>query len=139
RRAANQEAYALFLQGRSLHYRGTHADAQKAITYMEQALKLDPTYAPAWFGLADSLVYDYTCFGGSYQDVHARARAAAETALPLDPKLSDAHLAMGRILGALEWGWPAADAEFTRTLAHEPTNVHAPSSTSAYGLVETHA
>src|SRR5207245_11104679 len=50
-RTANQEAYALYLQGRSLHYRGTHADAQKAITYMEQALKLDPMYAPAWFGL----------------------------------------------------------------------------------------
>src|SRR5438105_1796924 len=122
-RAANPEAYALYLQGRSLHYRGTHADAQKAITYMEQALKLDPTYAPAWFGLADSLVYDYVYFGGSYQDVHARARAAAETALRLDPKLSDAHLAMGRVLGELEWDWAAADAEFKRTLELDPNNV----------------
>src|SRR5437660_4844529 len=110
-RAANPEAYALYLQGRSLHYRGTHADAQKAITYMEQALKLDPTYAPAWFGLADSLVYDYVYFGGSYQDVHARARAAAETALRLDPKLSDARFAMARRLGDSEWACPAASAE----------------------------
>jgi adenylate cyclase len=135
KRTANQEAYALYLQGRSLHYRGTHADAQKAITYMEQALKLDPTYAPAWFGLADSLVYDYTCFGGSYQDVHARARAAAETALRLDPKLSDAHLAMGRILGELEWDWPAADAEFKRTLELDPNNVLALWCASGYALI----
>src|SRR5438552_15091418 len=135
RRAANQEAYALFLQGRSLHYRGTHADAQKAITYMEQALKLDPTYAPAWFGLADSLVYDYVYFGGSYQDVHARARAAAETALRLDPKLSDAHLAMGRVLGELEWDWPAADAEFKRTLELDPNNVLALWCASGYALI----
>ena len=134
-RAANQEAYALFLQGRSLHYRGTHADAQKAITHMEQALKLDPTYAPAWFGLADSLVYDYTCFGGSYQDVHAQARAAAETALRLDPKLSDAHLAMGRVLGELEWDWPAADAEFKRTLELDPNNVLALWCASGYALI----
>ena len=134
-RAANQEAYALFLQGRSLHYRGTHADAQKAITHMEQALKLDPTYAPAWFGLADSLVYDYTCFGGSYQDVHAQARAAAETALRLDPKLSDAHLAMGRVLGELEWDWPAADAEFKRTLELDPNNVLALWCASEYALI----
>jgi len=135
RRAANQEAYALFLQGRSLHYRGTHADAQKAITHMEQALKLDPTYAPAWFGLADSLVYDYTCFGGSYQDVHAQARAAAETALRLDPKLSDAHLAMGRVLGELEWDWAAADAEFKRTLELDPNNVLALWCASGYALI----
>src|ERR1700720_1061011 len=135
KRTANQEAYALYLQGRSLHYRGTHADAQKAITYMEQALKLDPTYAPAWFGLADSLVYDFTCFGGSYQDVHARARAAAETALRLDPKLSDAHLAMGRILGELEWDWPAADAEFKRTLELDPNNVLALWCASGYALI----
>jgi adenylate cyclase len=134
-RAANPEAYALYLQGRSLHYRGTHADAQKAITYMEQALKLDPTYAPAWFGLADSLVYDYVYFGGSYQDVHARARAAAETALRLDPKLSDAHLAMGRILGELEWDWPAADAEFKRTLELDPNNVLALWCASGYALI----
>ena len=134
-RTANQEAYALYLQGRSLHYRGTHADAQKAITYMEQALKLDPTYAPAWFGLADSLVYDYVYFGGSYQDVHARVRAAAETALRLDPKLSDAHLAMGRILGELEWDWPAADAEFKRTLELDPNNVLALWCASEYALI----
>ena len=134
-RAANPEAYALYLQGRSLHYRGTHADAQKAITYMEQALKLDPTYAPAWFGLADSLVYDYVYFGGSYQDVHARARAAAETALRLDPKLSDAHLAMGRVLGELEWDWPAADAEFKRTLELDPNNVLALWCASGYALI----
>jgi len=102
---------------------------------MEQALKLDPTYAPAWFGLADSLVYDYTCFGGSYQDVHARARAAAETALRLDPKLSDAHLAMGRILGELEWDWPAADAEFKRTLELDPNNVLALWCASGYALI----
>ncbi len=134
-RTANQEAYALYLQGRSLHYRGTHADAQKAITYMEQALKLDPTYAPAWFGLADSLVYDYVYFGGSYQDVHARVRAAAETALRLDPKLSDAHLAMGRVLGELEWDWPAADAEFKRTLELDPNNVLALWCASGYALI----
>src|SRR6202043_1364351 len=113
----------------------THADAQKAITYMEQVLKLDPTYAPAWFGLADSLVYDYVSFGGSYQDVHVRARAAAETALRLDPKLSDAHLAMARVLGELEWDWAAADVELKRTLELEPNNVLALEVAAEYALI----
>jgi TolB-like protein len=133
--AANQEAYALYLQARSLHYRGTHADNQQAIRYLERALELDPTYAPAWFRLADTLVYDYGLAGGSYQDVHARARAAAETALRLDPKLSDAHLAMGRVLGELEWNWTAADVELKRTLELDPNNVLGLSIAAGYALI----
>jgi TolB-like protein/class 3 adenylate cyclase len=133
--ATNQEAYALYLQARTLHYRGTQADARKGISYLQQALKLDPKYAPAWFGLADSLVYVYGMFGGSYQEIHAQARAAAETALRLDPKLSDAHLAMGRILGELEWDWPAADVELKRTLELDPNNVLALEVASGYALI----
>src|SRR2546430_8658566 len=100
-----------------------------------RAARRDRAYAPAWFGLADSLVYDYVYFGGSYQDVHARVRAAAETALRLDPKLSDAHLAMGRVLGELEWDWAAADAEFKRTLELDPNNVLALWCASEYALI----
>ena len=133
--ATNQEAYALYLQARTLHYRGTHADNQKAISYLEKALKLDPTYAPAWFGLADTLIYDYGTFGGSFSEVQARARAAAETALRLDPKLSDAHLAMGRVLGELDWNWPAADVELKRTLELDPNNVLALWIASGYALI----
>jgi TolB-like protein/cytochrome c-type biogenesis protein CcmH/NrfG len=133
---ASQEAYALFLQARSLHYRGTHADNLKGIEYLEQALKLDPKFAPAWFGLADALIYDYVYFGGgTHAEVHARARPAAETALRLDPKLSDAHLAMARVLGELEWNWPAAHSELKRTLELEPNNVLALWVASGYALV----
>ena len=53
----------------------------------------------------------------------------------LDPKLSDAHLAMGRILGELEWDWPAADAEFKRTLELDPNNVLALWCASGYALI----
>jgi TolB-like protein/Tfp pilus assembly protein PilF len=134
--ATNQEAYALYLQARSLHYRGTHADVRKGISYVEKAIKLDPTYAPAWFGLADSLVYDYVAFGGSHQEIRAKANAAAETALKLDPKLSDAHLAMGRVLGELDWDWTAADAELKQALKLDPNNVLALEISSGYALVQ---
>jgi TolB-like protein len=134
--AANQEAYALYLQARTLHYRGSHADNLQAIRYLERALKLDPAYAPAWFGLADTLVYDFSTFGGgTYAEVHPRARAAGEKAIKLDPKLADAHLAMARILGELEWNWPAADAELKRTLELSPNNVLALEVASGYALI----
>ena len=132
---ANQEAYALFLQSRSLHYRGTHADVEKAIAYAERAVQLDPSFAPAWAAIADSLVYEYGSYGGAHDEVRARAYSAAKTAVGLDPNLSDGHLAMGRVLGELDWNWTAADVELQAALALEPNNVLALGISSNYALV----
>jgi TolB-like protein/predicted Ser/Thr protein kinase len=119
----SQEAYALFLQARALHSSGTHATNVTGISYLERALKLDPNFAPAWFGLGDALVFDYAVLGfGKHEEVRRRAGEAAETALRLDPKLADAHLLMGRILGELDWNWPAADRELRRALELDPNN-----------------
>jgi TolB-like protein len=131
---ANQEAYALFLLSRSYHYRGTYADVQKAIDYAEQAVKLDPSFAPAWAALGDSLVYGFS-YGGSYAQIRARAFSAAQTALRLDPKLSDAHVAMGRVLGELDWDWQAADAQLQAAIALDSNNVLALVIASSYALI----
>jgi len=119
----SQEAYSLFLQARALHYRGTHADNLTGISYLERALELDPKFAPAWFGLGDTLIYDYTSLGGgTFDEVRRRAGEAAETALRLDPNLADAHLLMARVYGDLDWNWPAAEREGRRTLELDPNN-----------------
>jgi TolB-like protein/Flp pilus assembly protein TadD len=132
----SQEAYALFLQARSLHYRGTHADNLTGIAYLERALKLDPGFAPAWFGLGDALVYDYVQFGsGTHDEVRRRAGEAAETALRLDPGLADAHLLMGRVLGDLDWNWPEAQREVGRAIQLDPNNMLALWEASVYSLV----
>ena len=137
--AANQEAYALFLQSRSLHYRGTSADVQKAIDYAQRSADLDPAFAPAWAALADSLVYQNVYFGAPHDEARARAFSAAQTALRLDPKLSDGHLAMGRVLGELDWNWTAADVELKTALALDPNNVLALSVSSGYSLIRGRA
>ncbi len=130
----SQEAYSLYLQARSLHYRGTHEDNLTGIRYLEEALKLDPGFAPAWFGLGDALVYDFVQFGGSggHQEVRRRAGDAAEQALRLDPELADAHLLMARVLGELDWNWPAAEVELRRAVALDPNNMLALWMTSVY-------
>jgi len=119
----SQEAYSLFLQARALHAQGTHATNVTGISYLERALELDPGFAPAWFGLGDALVFDYAVLGfGTHAEVRRRAGEAAEKALQLDPKLADAHLLMGRVLGELDWNWPAADRELRRALELDPNN-----------------
>jgi len=119
----SQEAYSLFLQARALHAQGTHASNVTGISYLERALELDPSFAPAWFGLGDALVFDYASLGfGRHEEVRRRAGEAAETALRLDPELADAHLLMGRVLGELDWNWAAADRELRRALELDPNN-----------------
>ena len=47
------EAYEAYLKGRYFLQRKTRADHGRAVEYFEEAVRLDPAYAPAWAGLAD--------------------------------------------------------------------------------------
>ncbi|UCC39673.1 MAG: protein kinase [Candidatus Aminicenantes bacterium] len=60
----NPEAYHLFLRGRFFWNRRTGEDLKKAIEYFEEAIEIDPDYALAYVGLADSYltIPDYSSF-----------------------------------------------------------------------------
>src|SRR5205807_2499415 len=83
------------LQGRYFYERLNKENLERAISYYEQAIKLDPGYAAAWAGLAytrsDQAGWGYL----PVQEGNREAREAAERALALDPNLGDAHAAMG--------------------------------------------
>ena len=123
---SNTEAYALYLQALAIATNAAQqADLERVIDHLQRALKLDPKFARAWAALAGWRVYDYETFtSGGYQQVLADARHAAEQALKLDPKLSDAHFAMSAVLTA-EWNWKAAEAEINQALALNPGNADA--------------
>ena len=124
---SSSEAYNLYLQARAIMTNSPQlADSQRAIDCLQRALKLDPKFARAWADLASIRVGDYLYFGsGNYQQVLAEARYAAEQALRLDPKLSDAHLTMGQILNDIDWNWKAAEIEVNQALALDPGNADA--------------
>jgi TolB-like protein/cytochrome c-type biogenesis protein CcmH/NrfG len=123
---SNTEAYALYLQALAIATNAAQqTDLERVIDDLQRALKLDPKFARAWAALAGWRVYDYETFtSGGYQQVLAEARYAAEQALKLDPKLSDAHFAMSAVLSA-EWNWKAAEAEINQALALNPGNADA--------------
>jgi tetratricopeptide (TPR) repeat protein len=54
RRRVNPEAYERYLKGR--FFLSKRSDAEKSLDYFEKAIALDPTFAPAHAGLADSYV-----------------------------------------------------------------------------------
>jgi len=122
-RNPNPDAYSDYLQGRYFYERRTQNDLQKATSYFEQAIKLDPGYAPAWSGLAWARMSQAdSAYGVSFEEGYRLARDAAEKALQLDPYLAEAHAAIGRVKRTHDWDWAGADASFQKAIALEPQN-----------------
>src|SRR5712692_3787903 len=121
-RANNPAAFKLYLQGRFFFDRSTREDLEKAVSYYQQALKLDPGYSLVWLGLA---VTHYSQADSGYvpfDEGFPKARREVERALTLDPNLAEAHAALGDITRAYAWDWTGADAAFKRALELEPGN-----------------
>ncbi len=116
----NLEAYNLYLQGRYFWNKRTPEGLRTAIEYFEEALELDPNYAPAWVGLADS--YSIMADWGyvSPQEAYDKAKSAALRALEIDPTLGEAHIAFASILAGFEWDVAKARAEYGAGLELSP-------------------
>jgi len=120
-RTTSGEAYNAYLQGEYFYARPSiKENLKKAIAYYEQAISLDPNYAPAWAALSRAQQLQAGGYGPVQE--YSKAREAAERALALDPSLADAHAAIGLIKLYYDWDWAGADASFQRALALEPGN-----------------
>jgi len=120
RHTENAEAYRLYLQGRHHWNRWTEEGFYKAIDYFRQAVEIDPKYALAFAGLADS----YVLLGwNSYmrpKEAFPAGKAAAMTALKLDPNLAEAHAPLAAVLWLHDWQWEQAEVEFKRSIVLAP-------------------
>src|SRR6476646_5996720 len=90
----NPEAHRLYLLGRYHFEKFTRAGWNHAIQYYEQALQVDPNFALAYCGLADT----YGWAGGQLmpgREAWAKEMELAQKALALDPNLAETHLSMG--------------------------------------------
>jgi TolB-like protein/Tfp pilus assembly protein PilF/tRNA A-37 threonylcarbamoyl transferase component Bud32 len=118
----NVPAYNLYLQGKYFADRQSRENLEKAVSYYQQALTLDPDYARAWAGLARVYI---TQTDRGYDPLHKaflEGRRAVERALELDPNLAEAHAVLGWIRTNYDWDWAGADATFKRALELEPRN-----------------
>jgi len=121
-RATDPKAYALYLQASHLaRQRTAEAFAQSEDLY-HQALAIDPSYAPAWAGLA-AVFGDETNYGViSIEEGFARSREAAGKALAIDPAYAPALTRLGWI--EMNSNNPSeAAALFERALATDPADL----------------
>ena len=124
-RPVSPEAYDAYLRGR-FEWTG-QGDLHKSIEAYQEAIEKDPQFALAYAGLASS----YTRRGMAPLDdlspteIQPMARQAAEHALRLDPQLAEAQAVLANISLRYDWDFQAAEREFRRAFALDPTNVFA--------------
>jgi tetratricopeptide (TPR) repeat protein len=124
RTTQDAEAFRLYLKGRYYWNKYTEPGLKKAIDYFEQAIEIDPTYALAYAGLADS----YYRLSNAYlptREAMPKAKAAALQALEIDETLSEAHASLGLINLFYEWEWSGAAQEFHKAIQSNPGNAFA--------------
>jgi serine/threonine protein kinase/Tfp pilus assembly protein PilF len=117
------EAHLLYLQAEYLYSRvSSRADFEKINDYLQQAIKLDPSYAAAWAFLSSMrsalAANRFVPVPQGWED----ARAAATRALTLQPDLASAHTAMAKIQIINDWDWAGAQVHIDRALALESGN-----------------
>jgi len=119
-RKVDPKAYEAYLQGRYAWAKQNGADLRKSIEYYQQALSVDPNYAAAYAGLADT----YSALSDFYlppREAMPKAAEAANKALQLDESLAEAHNALALIHFFYDWDWPGAEREFKRALELNPS------------------
>ncbi len=116
RSTENTEAYQLYLKGRYYWNRRAPDRVQKGIEYFQQAIDKDPTFAPAYAGLADS--YGTLSMYGALppRQSFPRQKAAAARALELDDKLAEAYASLGYATAFYDWDWSGAEKLFQRAI-----------------------
>ena len=123
-RPVNTEAYDLYLRGKDLLNEFSEQAFKNSIQYFEQAIEIDPNYAPAHAGLA----FSYRALSSNYlhpQEVMPKAKEAALRALQLDETLSEAHTSLGFIRLFYDWDWPGAERELQRAIELNPSSAEA--------------
>jgi DNA-binding winged helix-turn-helix (wHTH) protein/tetratricopeptide (TPR) repeat protein len=119
------EAYENYLMGRYFWQKRTYEGLTRAIEYFERAVELDPEFAAAYVGMADShyLIYDYS-YDRSEENVN-QATTFLGRALELDPDNHQAFVTMGLIQTTYEWDWGGATRSFEKALELHPVSADA--------------
>jgi serine/threonine protein kinase/tetratricopeptide (TPR) repeat protein len=127
-RLVNPAAHEAYLKGRYLN-KGTNSQQSKAREYFEEAIRIDPHYAPAYAGLAENYL--------SSSQIRPlvsmpQAKQLALKALDLAPELAEAHMELALIHFYADWNWVAAEREFRRALELNPNDAEAHRTYSFY-------
>ena len=121
-RKVDPEVYLLDLRGRHANEKRNESGFRTGVEVFQQAIDRDPTYAPAYAGLAESLSMLANYGIVSPPEVMPRILAAAQKALDLDESSADAHRVLAFVRWQFEFAWHEAMLEYERALELGPNS-----------------
>lgn len=95
-------------------------EAERAAQYFRSAIDLEPTYAPAWAGLAHALMLESVISGKTAEQMMSPSMQAARRAIELDPESGEAYIALGAVEMTYSLDWPATERDLRRGIALSP-------------------
>ena len=120
RTAVDPAAHVAYLQGLFLWNRFTGETVKQAIQRYQEALAIDPNYAAAYAGLADSYIMLANHHILPPREGYPLGRKAAERGLSLDESLAELHTSLSWIHRLFDWDWAAAERESLRAIQLNP-------------------
>jgi serine/threonine-protein kinase len=119
-RPVNVEAHEAYMKGRYYWNKRDAEGFEKALASFKRAIEIDPGYAPAYAGLADTyhLLATYGLLPPS--EAIPKERAAALRALEIDDGLAEAHVSLAPILSSYDYDWAGAEREYRRAIELNP-------------------
>ena len=120
RETISPQAYQLYLMGRYYWNKRTQEAAKKSIEYLQQAIALDPNYALAYAGIADSYIILGVYSGLPPKEAFPKAKEMALKALEIDDSLAEAHTSLAYVRFRHEWNWSGAEDEYRRAIELNP-------------------
>ena len=118
-RQLNPEAHEAYLHGLYHWNKRSKEDLEKSIEYYEKAIQIDPNYAEAYAGLAQTYTVMLAWSFMNYKDGNVKVNSYAKKALDLNENLSSGHVALAASL-ELEWLWKKAEIEYRRAIDLSP-------------------
>jgi TolB-like protein len=120
----SSEALEAYLRGLQSRNRQSRESCEAAVADFQQALALDPLFAPAAIGLADA----YVAIGNegwlAPRVAFERAREAALLAQRLDPNSPAPHVQMAAIYVNYDWDWAGAERELQKAFSLGPRDTN---------------
>ena len=119
-RRVDPEAHEAYLKGEYLVNKAVPADVYKGISYFQQAIAKDSTYALAYAGLAKAYGYLEGLMELSPREALPKVKTYAEKALALDPTLAEGVGLIADLKYNYDWDVKGAEEYFKRALALNP-------------------
>jgi TolB-like protein/thioredoxin-like negative regulator of GroEL len=127
RYSRSSAAYDAYLKGRFFWHKMTAESIRQSMAYFNEALSLDPGFAPAHAGLADCYAQMGSIRIGQMKPHEAlgHAHSHLQRALDLDETLAEAHCTLGLIKTWYDCDWSGAEREFQAALGLDPSQIAA--------------